>query len=179
MDYAIKKERAVFWSAAITREEIEDRYRTTRESMVVCPVGNPEMAVPLTDFLEDMDCFVGLPAPKNATNEAPSLAEPVLPLSTLNEIAGYPVTGTIGVVSHEVILGAGIFADLKSDIADIVGGRAGGYESRMAKARQEALLGVAEKGSAIGATAVVGIRLTFDTIDKMLMVTATGTAVLC
>ena len=64
-----------------------------------------------------------------------------------------------------------------SRVRDIVGGRAGGYESALSQAREIALDEMVEKATALGANAVVGIDLDYETINEMLMVCASGTAV--
>ncbi|HQF31674.1 MAG TPA: heavy metal-binding domain-containing protein, partial [Hyphomicrobiales bacterium] len=85
-----------------------------------------------------------------------------------------------GLVMGEAILGANIFRDLFAGIRDIVGGRSGAYEKELAKARRIALDEMCADAEALGANAVIGIDLDYETVGangSMLMVTATGTAV--
>ena len=90
---------------------------------------------------------------------------------------GIEASQYMGVVNGEAIIGANIFRDLFSSIRDVVGGRAGGYESALGRARETALAEMTEQAQALGANAVVGIDLDYETINEMLMVCASGTAV--
>jgi uncharacterized protein YbjQ (UPF0145 family) len=103
--------------------------------------------------------------------------KPGVVLSTTGSLDGYDIAEYKGVVVSEAIIGANIFRDLFARVRDIVGGRAGGYESALSKAREVALEEMVEKAQALGANAVVGIDLDYETINEMLMVCASGTAV--
>jgi uncharacterized protein YbjQ (UPF0145 family) len=101
--------------------------------------------------------------------------------TTTNNIEGRPVQQYLGVVSSEAIIGANIFKDLFAGIRDIVGGRSGTYERVIDEARKNALDELVQKAQTMGANAIIGIDLDFETIGtggSMLMVIATGTAVL-
>ena len=101
-------------------------------------------------------------------------------LSTTPSIEGRPIAEYRGIVTGEAILGANIFKDLFAGIRDIVGGRAGAYEKELAKARTIAMQELEAAAVAVGADAVVGIDLDYETVGQgssMLMVTASGTAV--
>ncbi|WP_371362702.1 heavy metal-binding domain-containing protein [Pantoea ananatis] len=70
--------------------------------------------------------------------------------------------------------------DFFAGIRDIVGGRSGAYEKELRKAREIAFKELEEQASALGANAVVGIDIDYETVGKdssMLMVSVTGTAV--
>ena len=103
-------------------------------------------------------------------------------LSTTTSLDGVRVTRYLGIVSGEAILGANVFKDLFAGIRDIVGGRAGAYEQELRRAREIALDEMAESAAQLGANAVVGVDVDYETISSgdrggMLMVTASGTAV--
>lgn len=101
-------------------------------------------------------------------------------LTTTPTIEGKHIQQYIGIVTAETIIGANIFKDLFAGIRDIVGGRSGTYERVIEEARQSALAELQQKAQAMGANAVVGIDLDFETVGgggSMLMVVATGTAV--
>ena len=101
-------------------------------------------------------------------------------LSTTNTIEGSPVKDYLGIVTGETIIGANIFKDLFASIRDIVGGRSGSYERVLREAKDTALKEMTENASKLGASAVIGIDLDYETVGKnggMLMVTASGTAV--
>ncbi|RJF86072.1 heavy metal-binding domain-containing protein [Sphingomonas cavernae] len=101
-------------------------------------------------------------------------------LTTTAAVEGKPVHQYLGIVTGEVIVGANIFKDLFAGIRDIVGGRAGAYESTLRDARKEAFAELEAEASAKGANAVIGIDIDYEVIGKegsMLMVTVSGTAV--
>jgi uncharacterized protein YbjQ (UPF0145 family) len=100
--------------------------------------------------------------------------------TTTTTIEGQPVQKYLGVISAETIIGANIFKDLFAGIRDIVGGRSGTYERVLQEAKQTAMSELEEKARGMGANAIVGIDLDFETVGtgNMLMVIATGTAVM-
>ena len=100
--------------------------------------------------------------------------------TTTHNVEGRPVQQYLGVVSAETIIGANIFKDLFAGLRDIVGGRSGTYERVIDEARNNAMQELIQKAQNIGANAVIGIDLDFETVGNggsMLMVVATGTAV--
>jgi len=93
---------------------------------------------------------------------------------------GKEIIQYFGIVSGETIIGANIVKDFFAGITDIVGGRAGSYESVLRKAKETALQEMSDQAARLGANAVIGIDLDYETIGasgSMLMVTAAGTAV--
>ena len=101
-------------------------------------------------------------------------------LSTTNTIEGKPVNDYLGIVTGETIIGANIFKDFFASIRDIVGGRSSSYEKVLREAKDTALREMTENATKLGASAIVGIDLDYETVGKnggMLMVTASGTAV--
>lgn len=101
-------------------------------------------------------------------------------LTTTNSIEGQPIQQYLGVISSETIIGANIFKDIFAGLRDIVGGRSGTYERVIQEAKQAAMSELQQKAQQLGANAIVGIDLDFETVGgkgSMLMVVATGTAV--
>ncbi len=101
-------------------------------------------------------------------------------LSTTNNIDGKPVQDYLGLVTGETIIGANIFKDIFAGIRDIVGGRSGSYERVLREAKDTALKEMTDNAMRLGADAVIGIDLDYETVGAnggMLMVTASGTAV--
>ena len=101
-------------------------------------------------------------------------------LSTTPSIEGGRIVRYCGIVTGEAILGANIFKDLFAGIRDIVGGRSATYERELRRAREMALAELSQAAADLGANAVVGIDLDYETVGgqgSMLMVTASGTAV--
>ena len=100
--------------------------------------------------------------------------------STTPSIEGRTIASYHGVVTGEAILGANIFKDLFAGIRDIVGGRAAAYEEELQKAREIAFAEMEQQANELGANAIVGIDIDYETVGAqggMLMVSVSGTAV--
>jgi uncharacterized protein YbjQ (UPF0145 family) len=101
-------------------------------------------------------------------------------VTTTNTVEGRRIAEYKGLVAGEAILGANLFRDLFASIRDIVGGRSGAYEKVLNDARQTAIAELTDKAAALGANAVIGVDIDYETVGtngSMLMVTAAGTAV--
>ena len=98
-------------------------------------------------------------------------------VTTTPSIEGRKISEYRGVVVGEAILGANVFRDVFASITDIVGGRSGAYEESLAEARQTALQELESHALQAGGNAVVGVDLDYEVINNMLMVSASGTAV--
>ncbi len=106
---------------------------------------------------------------------------PVL-VTTTNAVEGRRIVDYKGLVGGDAILGANMFRDFFAGIRDILGGRSGSYEKVLRKAKTEAVNDMIEQARELGANAVVGVDLDYETIQiqdggSMLMVSASGTAV--
>ena len=100
--------------------------------------------------------------------------------TTTPDVQGRRIRGYLGVVTGEAILGANIFRDLFASIRDIVGGRSAAYEQELQKAREIAFAEMTGKARELGANAIVGIDIDYETVGSqgaMLMVSVSGTAV--
>jgi uncharacterized protein YbjQ (UPF0145 family) len=98
-------------------------------------------------------------------------------ITTTPQIEGKRITSYLGIVSGEAIMGADIFKDLFAGIRNIVGGRAAAYESELRRAKEIAIAEMAENAKTLGAAAVVGVDLDYETLGQggnMLMVSASG-----
>jgi uncharacterized protein YbjQ (UPF0145 family) len=103
-------------------------------------------------------------------------------LTTTSTIEGSQIQ-YLGVVSGEAILGANIFKDFFAGIRDIVGGRSAAYEGELRKAKDIAMSEMQQQAQQLGANAVIGIDIDYETIQignggGMMMVSASGTAVI-
>ena len=105
--------------------------------------------------------------------------DPPLLIVTTHFIEGRPVRQHLGMVSSQAILGANVVLDLMNAIRDFIGGRSKGYERVLAQARAEALKNLEAEARALGANAIVGVDLDYETVGQgsMLMVSVSGTAV--
>ena len=98
-------------------------------------------------------------------------------VTTTPSVEGYQIAEYKGIVVGEAILGANLVRDMFAGITDILGGRSGAYEQELGRARQTALDEMEQRADALGASAVVGVDLDYEVINNMLMVSASGTAV--
>ena len=102
-------------------------------------------------------------------------------VSTTPSLEGHPIREYKGLVTGETIIGANLVKDFCASIRDIVGGRSSSYESVLREAKDTAIREMNERAQLMGANAIVGVDLDYETIGgtgSMLMVTASGTAVL-
>ena len=101
-------------------------------------------------------------------------------VTTTSTLQGKQITRYLGIVSGETIIGANVFRDFFAGIRDIVGGRSGSYEEVLRQAKDTALKEMQQQAMAMGANAVIGVDLDYETVGSngsMLMVTASGPAV--
>lgn len=101
-------------------------------------------------------------------------------LSTTPTIEGHQILEYKGIVTGETIIGANFMKDLFASIRDIIGGRSNSYEKVLRKAKDTAMAEMEERASAVGANAIVGIDIDYETVGQsgsMLMVAVSGTAV--
>ena len=109
----------------------------------------------------------------------------LIPASAQNVLGGTAneqTTKIYGTVTDgvETIIGANVFKDLFASIRDIVGGRAAAYERTLTEAKDTAMKEMEERAAAMGANAIVGIDIDYETAGQsnaMLMVATSGTAV--
>ena len=101
-------------------------------------------------------------------------------MTTTPSVEGKQIVRYLGVVTGETIIGANVFRDFLAGVRDFFGGRSGSYEAVLREAKDTALEEMARQAEALGANAVVGIDLYYETVGgsgSMLMVTCSGTAV--
>ena len=101
-------------------------------------------------------------------------------VTTTHHVEGRPVREYLGIVNAQSIIGANIFKDFLGGLRDVFGGRSKTYEKVIEQAKEDALRELAEKAQTMGANAIIGVDLDFETIGgsgSMLMVIASGTAV--
>lgn len=101
-------------------------------------------------------------------------------ITTTNTIEGKPVQQYLGVINAQSIIGANLFKDIAAALRDVFGGRSRTYEAVVEQAKEDALRELGQKAQQLGATAIIGVKLDFETVGRggsMLMVIASGTAV--
>ena len=101
-------------------------------------------------------------------------------LSTTPTIEGHAIREYKGVVTGETIIGANAVKDFLASIRDVIGGRSGSYERVLAEARETSMQEMQERASNLGANAIVGIDIDYETIgqgNSMTMVAVSSTAI--
>ncbi|NLC77829.1 MAG: YbjQ family protein [Clostridia bacterium] len=99
-------------------------------------------------------------------------------LTTTGTVEGRRIKDYLGIVTGEAIMGANVVRDFMASITDIVGGRSGAYEQKLAQARNVALREMQDEARRLNANGIIGIDIDYEVIrDGMLMVTVSGTAV--
>lgn len=103
-------------------------------------------------------------------------------LATTDVIQGAIVEAQLGVVTAEVVYGSNALRDFFAGIRDIIGGRTGSYERIFERGHRDALAELEQRAKALGANAVVGIKMDTGSINvgetgTLLLITATGTAI--
>lgn len=104
-------------------------------------------------------------------------------VTTTSSLDNARIVRYLGIVSGEAILGANIFKDFFASIRDIIGGRSGAYEEELRKAKAIALEEMIAQARQLGANGVIGTDLDYESLTignggSMLMVTASGTAII-
>lgn len=101
-------------------------------------------------------------------------------MTTTHTLQNQEIEQYLGVVSSEVILGANVIRDMFAGFRDFFGGRSTAYEEVLIEAKKQAMDEMERRALDMGANAVIGIDLDFQTVGGnggMLMVAASGTAV--
>jgi uncharacterized protein YbjQ (UPF0145 family) len=101
-------------------------------------------------------------------------------LTTTPNIEGRPIREYKGIVTSETIIGANFLKDITAGLRDFFGGRSGAYEKVLLEAKSTSLREIEDRARALGANAIVGIDIDYETIGEtntILMVAASGTAV--
>ena len=83
---------------------------------------------------------------------------------------------TLGIVTGIAVMGANALRDLAAGLTDLFGGRSGQYENVLKRGQDAALTEMCEDAVSRGADLVAGVKLDYETIGKMLIVCASGTA---
>jgi len=105
------------------------------------------------------------------------------PLTTTTfDLPGFRVTKTFGVVRGIIVRSRSIVGNIGASIQSLFGGNISLYTSLCERARDDAFREMLAHAGTLGANAVVGVDLDYETIQiqdggSMLMVSASGTAV--
>jgi uncharacterized protein YbjQ (UPF0145 family) len=102
-------------------------------------------------------------------------------VTTTPSLEGWEIETYLGPISAHIVAGTGFFSDFAASFSDVFGGRSQSYQRQLSAINNEVIESLKNKGSLLGATAIVGFRIDHDEISgkskQMFMVTAYGTAV--
>lgn len=108
-------------------------------------------------------------------------AIPAVTLTTAPTLDGYRVTQTFDIVTAECVFGMNLFRDLFASVTDIFGGRSQSSQQILRDARITCLSELKREAHALGANAVIAVRLDYSEFSgggkSMLFLVASGTAV--
>ena len=102
-------------------------------------------------------------------------------LTTTSSLQDKKILEYKGIVNGNAIVGVNALKDMFASFRDIFGGRSGAYEEELNRAKQLAMDEMIEQATAMGANAIIGVDIDFESIQvsgSMLMVNASGTAVI-
>lgn len=103
-------------------------------------------------------------------------------VTTTPSIDGKRITEYKGIVFGEIVSGVNVIKDMAAGLRNFFGGRSETYEGELIEARENAVAEMQSRAAALGANAVVGVDIDYEVLgadNGMLMVTASGTAVVC
>jgi uncharacterized protein YbjQ (UPF0145 family) len=101
-------------------------------------------------------------------------------LSTTSSLQDKKILEYKGIVNGNAIVGVNALKDMFASFRDFFGGRSAAYEEELNRAKQLAMDEMIEQARTLGANAIIGIDIDFESIQvsgSMLMVNASGTAV--
>lgn len=99
-------------------------------------------------------------------------------ISTTNNIEGKTIKDYRGVVFGEVVNGISYAKDFAAAFTSFTGGRSKEYEQELVVSRADALSEMISRAAQIGANAIIGVKVDYEAIESLLVVVASGTAVI-
>ena len=99
---------------------------------------------------------------------------------TTNDVPGYRVVKTLGLVRGITVRSRNAISDVVGGLQSMLGGRVGTYVKLAETSRAEALQEMVDHAQAMGANAVIGIDFDYEVLGEtngMMMVAVSGTAV--
>lgn len=101
-------------------------------------------------------------------------------ISTTNNIEGRKIIEYKGIVFGEIVNGVNFIRDFSAAISNITGGRSDSYEKELINTRTDALKEMQQRAESLGANAVIGVKVDYETLGQgnMLMAIASGTAII-
>ena len=102
-------------------------------------------------------------------------------LYTTPTLEGSKIETYYGLVIANQVAGTGFLTDFTASFSDFFGGNSGAYRNQMDRLYADVIDNISQQAYALGANAVIGVRVDFDNISaknmSMFMVSVQGTAV--
>ena len=102
---------------------------------------------------------------------------PLVFMTTTSSVEGKSISDYHGLVFGEAAFGIGLGTDVFQSLQSFFGVRGGSSEHRMEEVRRQAMYNASEHAKALGANAIVGIRVDYEFTKGMMFVSISGTAV--
>ncbi len=129
-----------------------------------------------TKFCTNCGAAVGYQSPSTT----PPPTQPPLPdvlVATTPTISGYRIKRIFGVVTGLTARTRGVGGKFVAGIQSMVGGEVSAFTYEIEKARDEAIQRMKEQAQKIGANAIIGLDMESSDLLNVIVITATGTAV--
>jgi uncharacterized protein YbjQ (UPF0145 family) len=99
-------------------------------------------------------------------------------IATTNEVPGYKVKETLGIVRGNTVRARHVGRDILAGFRNLVGGEITDYTKLLAESREQSLDRMIERASELGADAVIGVRfMTSSVMQGAAELLVYGTAV--
>ncbi len=99
-------------------------------------------------------------------------------LATTETVANREVGETLGLATGSTVRARHVGRDILAGLKNLVGGEIGAYQTLLSEAREQALSRMSERAEAMGADAVIAVRITTSSVAQGASeVVAYGTAV--
>ena len=103
--------------------------------------------------------------------------EPPLFTSSTDNLEGFSIDAYHGFVTAEAAFGLGLLKSVAASLSNLAGEESKSLGSKFAEAKKAALKKLYDEARALGANAVVGMRLDIGSVGELAVVMAKGTAV--
>ena len=98
-------------------------------------------------------------------------------VTTTPAVEGHIVKEYLGPVFGEVSEGISVFREFNMGFTGMTGGRSASFEECVINARNDALNEMKQRALDLGANAVIGVKVDYESFGQYLLVNASGTAV--
>ena len=85
-------------------------------------------------------------------------------VTTTPSVEGRTIREYRGIVFGEVVTGVNFLKDIGAALRNVFGGRSKGYEEELTRARTESLAEMGQRAAALGADAVVGVKMDYEVL---------------